>query len=855
GWVASGNNSGALFFTDIGSEIEIKEDGILQITDIIDNSQQGKLTNNGTLGVIGRSNITSTNKSTTIGWADAADGSDANTGRLTLYKDEDEVNYAQIVLSKDFNNGTSANNERAIIEVSKGVSLIANENIINHGTITIDSSSSMIVKDTLKMSSDSVMYVNSDLIIDPTLSTSTKNDVDFYNEYANENNNTVIINNFDNSAGGKLIFADEFRTLNKSIAKVEDYNFETFIADGLYSSSANANTGILEIAQGTLIVKNDLYNNGGDIVMDINSQIDLDGNDYHQTGGNLVLNLTSGRGENGYFQGKPLIIADNAELNNVQMQINTDKLTYLFTQDEYVIISSNNLSVNNFSDYLDLNGKDSLIEMEVEQRDDDVVIRFILPDSIAARFATGKNRNEISMGNFLLQALKGNKIQEDLLADATELFLLRSTADNEINEILNRLTLRTAQTPIQISSQNAQTVNSKIMANLSHDNITPISLGSMEFMTAQKNSVANNSSIKSELSYMANQYNNIVDTDEMSTIEEKIYSRLNKQKNSSSPDWTEINGATTPPKIQEPSTTVSRTNMWAEIINTSDKRKATENFSDYSTDTNGFVIGLENAIFSKAPTTNKFKDSYKYGMAVGVSQSESSDKKEVSSASFYDISSNNLNLSLYGSATFGKSMLTGIASYNLLSFEQDRNIMIDNAGLVHTATANTKFKSSIMSLYGEYKYNFYKNLRAKGFANYSTTTQDGFEEVAAGIPALGSKQLTYNDANIGYGIEYATYFFTRNDDVVIMPYAGFANSFALIDGPIEQDTYFVSVGPNTTFKTYSEDRSKTNFSFNVGLSIGQIVDRALVGRFDYTMDIFEYGTSNTFSFRISKALN
>ena len=181
--------------------------------------------------------------------------------------------------------------------------------------------------------------------------------------------------------------------------------------------------------------------------------------------------------------------------------------------------------------------------------------------------------------------------------------------------------------------------------------------------------------------------------------------------------------------------------------------------------------------------------------------------------------------------------------------------MLNISGVHHTATANAKYKSNVLSLYGEYKYSLYSNFHIKGFTNYSVTKQDSFEETAAGVPALGVKTKIYNDANVGYGFEYAEYFLTRREEVVIIPHFGVSSTISLIKEPIDLDTYFMSIGSSSTFKTLSEDRSKSAYSFNTGLSIGKIVGRPLIGRFNYTLDVFDNGISNTFSVRVSKALN
>jgi len=808
GFVQSEN--GDLFYN--AGTIEIKENGILKITKI-SHSDTGNIKNNGRIAVVGKYHISDI---TNVGWG--GDANTANKGSLNLMNEKENVGpAAKFKLSQNtFYNGESGNsdiNEKTKLTFEGNTHTTSNK-IENYGSMFFYAKSKAVINElSMYNTNESKLYINSSLSVG--------------NAAASNDNYDIVVKN--NISKGHLIFG------------AESQSNDVFKVNGLYNSSVNKNTGKFEIVNGTVNSENDMYNEG-DTIFGINSGLKLNNHKYEQTAGSITLNI-SGTKNNG----DALINGRDITLQNIgSFNVNTTKLLHLLNvgKNSRVKIASATNSLNeNMSTSvhtLKVNGENTAIEMRVFREGNDLYAQFTIPDSISKRFGNGKKRNEIYVANFLLKALKNQQIKDDILGNTVEEFLLNRATQDDLDRILNQLTLRTAEAPIYMMSKNISQFNSKIVENIAKDNLVPIHFGTLNFMNTQEEQKS--TTLKSELAYIANRYNSIIDKDNMSTIEEKIYNKLQSKDKS-------ITDESSNHKINKSSS------MWIDLINSKYTKRATTNFSDYSAKTNGFVVGLEQNIIKNTKGQTNPGNIYKYGLAIGISQSKSSDKKDIKQDTFYDIASNNINMAVYGSIIRKKSSITGIGSYNLSSFVQDRNIVLNISGVHHTATANAKYKSNVLSLYGEYKYSLYSNFHIKGFTNYSVTKQDSFEETAAGVPALGVKTKIYNDANVGYGFEYAEYFLTRREEVVIIPHFGVSSTISLIKEPIDLDTYFMSIGSSSTFKTLSEDRSKSAYSFNTGLSIGKIVGRPLIGRFNYTLDVFDNGISNTFSVRVSKALN
>jgi len=815
GWVTS--EDGKLFHNE--GTIKITETGILKITDIDNGTDYGKIVNNGKIAVTGKILNPGDNKRE-IKWADTEDT--ANTGRINLMDDEKRNEshngkMSHITLSKNkFYNGNNTNNDKAVLDIEEKVS-VESKTIENYGRINVANGAKTNIEK-LNMYGSSILSINSNLRIGGTISST----------------DDVFIKEINFNNGGHVMFGEKGNENS------------TFTMSGLYNTYANANIGKFEIVNGTVTSSNDIYNKGN-LTLNDNSNLTLGNKDYSQENGSITLNV------NGFKRGnKEFISARNITINGSTFNVNVKKLVHLFSnQNGRFKIAHATDTLNSDLDLstpnLNLNGKDSSIEMKLVKEGNDLYAQFVIPEKLIKKFSAGKRRNEVELGKFLLKVLKNGQISENILGDAVESFLLNGTTESEINKILNQLTLRTAETPIYMLSKNVNQFNSKIIENIAKDSLAPIHFGTLNFLNAE-NKTTKHTTLNAELSYMANQYNSIIDTDNMSTIEEKIYKKLRKTNNN------HTNGRSVKGKDKSIN---NYTSMWVDMINSKFERKITTNFSEYSSTTNGFIVGFEENVISDNDTKSKTGKIYKYGIAFGVSQSKSTDKKDVQKDMFYDISSNNINMAIYGSIINKKSSITGIGSYNSSSFNQDRNIVISvgTPPHTHTATANAKYKSNVFALYGEYKYNLYSNLQVRGFTNYSMTKQEGFTETAAGIPALGVKAKTYSDANVGYGFEYAKFFLTRNESVIIIPHLGLSHSISLITKPVDLDTYFLSIGPDYTFKTLSEDRSKKAYSLSTGLSIGRLIGKPLIGRFNYTMDIFDTGVANTFSIRVSKALN
>ena len=856
GWVKTEN--GNLFWNDASGIIEIGENGILQIDGIETGSQNGQLINNGTLAVVGKDKFAN---ATNINWANST--ADANTGRLTIYQDIKTPTQNSIaIISKEkgneFVNGKSDNNIRAELGTMANTILInERDKITNYGKINVTANSLFISKGkienkegTNKQSNGTTdktngkLVVNNDLTVDSSLKGMGAEEL--YNKYKDKYG--TYISEIDNTNG--------------HIVLNEEGILDIINVKGIFESQDKANKGKFEIANNIVKTEGNFYNNG-ELILNMDSQLQVGGGTFQQgqgTNSKITISFTGMKSDD-----SALIIANKATVDlNTKLNISTNKLTYFFgNKDGYKIIDSNNLTGTINANNILINELPSWIDFTTEVINNDLIIKFKLNDQ-ATQFALGKNRNQKEVGAFLFKSLQEGWVkninnEENVLVDFVEVLLLNKAGESELVNVLDQLTLRTAEASVSMAKKASDAFNATVIKNIAKSSSGFNVQNSLGFMKANDLDYTPMTA-EAQLGYMINQSavisKNENDNEAIARKIKRVRKKAQKSKakrNKSIKD-NDIDAKQIEEeqeyalKFREPAKAYN--NVWVDLISTTVNKDATVSFDKFSVNTNGFVAGIERKHETKLKNLEIAK--YSYGAAFSTSQSLTENKVNSVEASYYDINATNVQMALYGTFEWGKSIVTGILSYGSTSFDQERNIIVDTNGAQSKETATANYKSTFMSIYGEYKNRVFNDIYMKGFGEFASTTQDAFEEKSAEIPGLGVTQTSYIDLRVGYGIEYIEPFITPNEKYLIMPSFGLSYIHNFFAGPVEFDTYFTSIGKDKLFTQVSENRDANIISLEAGISVGRIVGKPIVGKFNYTYDIMDHGTAHTISLKFLK---